>query len=158
MTVKADPRPRRRTSVQIERSLQRKVMLRLARYPLIVLPTPNSMFIPTRSPAEKELVKRVVYQMKNNGMLVSGAPDLMVMWGSCCEHLGEEYPVTSCGCIELKRPASSDLLAKRAAGRPSESQRAFAERCHDLGINHCYASSWDEVRAALIEWGAPVTD
>jgi hypothetical protein len=130
---------------QIERALQAEVMLRLRYYPVIALPIPNSMFIPTRSPAEKEMTRRIVYQMKNSGMLVAGAPDLAVLWRG------------GAGFIELKRPASTDLLGnKRAAGRPSERQVEFAERCAELHINHAYCSSWDEVRAALTGWGAPV--
>jgi hypothetical protein len=131
-------------------------MLRLRAYPVIALPIPNSMFIPTRSPAEKGMVKRVVYQMKNAGMLVAGVSDLVVLWG--CFVMGDSSNAQGgAGCIELKRPASTDLLGnKRAAGRPSERQVEFAERCAELHINHAYCSSWDEVYAALMEWGAPL--
>lgn len=149
-------RPPRRATVQIERALQQECMLRLARYPVITLPIPNSMAL---SGLDHRLAARIVAQMKQRGMLVPGAPDLVVLWGEAewtALSSSRFLPVTRAGLIELKRPATADLLTKRPAGRPSEAQQAFADRAAELGINHAFCTSWDEVRAALIAWGAPV--
>jgi hypothetical protein len=131
-------------TVQLERVLQQEIMLRLKALPVIAIPIPNSMFIPTRSPAEKELVKRVVYQMKNRGMLVPGACDIALMWAG------------GSAAIELKRPKTRDLLQTRPAGRPSDSQLAFERRCIELAIHHAYISSWPELSERLREWGVPM--
>jgi hypothetical protein len=132
-------------TTQIERTLQTEVMLRLraGAWPVIALPIPNGIWFPTRDEKERELVRRLIARMKADGMLVPGAPDLALVWG---EGRG--------GIIELKRPASRDLLGKHPAGRPSDAQRDIAERAADLGANHAYCSSWDDVRATLHAWGA----
>ena len=125
-----------------ERALQAEIMTRLRSWPVIALPIPNSLHLPRRTPDERAVIARVVYQMKNSGMLVTGSPDLVLFW---CD---------GAAMCELKRPASRDLLGKRKpAGRPSEGQKAMAQRCADLRIKHCYASSWQELRAKLHEWG-----
>ena len=148
-------RPTRRATTQIERALQQEVMLRLSRFPVIALPIPNSMSL---SGLDHRLAARIVAQMKQRGILVPGAPDLVVLWHESryVKAADDWYETTAAGLIELKRPATADLLTKRPAGRPSEAQRAFADRAAELGINHAFCSSWDEVRAALLGWGAPV--
>lgn len=125
-----------------ERTLQQEVMLRLRAWPVVALPIPNGIWIPARNEAERSLVARIVARMKADGMLIAGAPDLVILW---------------CGgaaMIELKRPASRDLLGNsKPAGRPSETQKEMARRCADLRIKHAYVTSWAELQARLTEWG-----
>src|SRR6185437_6601078 len=125
-----------------ERLLQQEIMMRLRAWPVVALLIPNGIWIPARDDVERSLVARIVARMKADGMLVPFSPDLVLFW---------------CGgaaMCELKRPASRDLLGKhKPAGRPSEGQKAMAQRCADLRIKHCYASSWQELKARLHEWG-----
>ncbi len=129
--------------VQIERALQQEVMLRLMalRPKCVIVPVPNSIWIPTRSPAERAMAARIISQMKKSGQLLPGAADLLVLWG------------TGSGAIELKRPPTRTLLGKLPGGRPSESQKDFATLCRAQGVRHCYATSWEEVHTALFIWG-----
>jgi hypothetical protein len=133
-------------SAQIERALQQEVMTRLraGAYPVLAMSIPNGVFLPAHSKEEREIAARIISQMKASGQLVPGAPDLAVFFRGGHGAL-----------IELKRPASRDLLGNRIpAGRPSQEQRHFAERAADLGVHHAFCTSWDEVRARLAEWGA----
>ena len=108
---------------QIERSLQSEILYRLNRYPVVAIPVPNGIWLPARTDAEKDIVKRLIARMKSDGMLVPGAPDLVL--------LGEKGAL----CVELKREPSRDLLMKRPRGRLSPEQRAFKQRCFDAGIS-----------------------
>lgn len=133
-------------TTQAERTLQSEVMLRLraGAWPVIALPVPNSIFFPARNDQERSIIRRVIAQMKAAGFLVPGAPDIVLLWRG------------GGGMIELKRPASRDLLGKRTpAGRPSVEQQEMAEIASILGVPHAYCTSWDEVRGRLIAWGAP---
>ena len=133
---------RRAMTVQAERILQQEIMLRFKSWPIIALPIPNGIFIGGRSAAERTMAARVISKMKAQGMLVPGAPDLCLFWRG------------GAGLVELKRPASVDLMGVRhAAGRPSEAQRMLAHLAAELGVRHCYATSWDELKAQLAEWG-----
>jgi hypothetical protein len=130
--------------IAAERSLQAEIVARLAvsTWPLIALPIPNGLWIPARGPAEKSLVARLVARMKADGMLVPGAPDLVLFWRD------------GGALVELKRPKSRDLLGRIApAGRPSAAQGELAERAARLGINHAIVHSWEELRQRLGEWG-----
>ncbi len=128
-------------TLQLERALQQEIMLRLKALPVIAIPVPNSFFVPVRTEAEKALVKRLVHQMKLRGLLLSGACDIVLLWGG------------GSACVELKRPKTSDFLKTRPAGRPSDSQIAFENRCVELGIHHAYVTSWEALRERLREWG-----
>lgn len=128
-------------TTQIERALQQEVVLKLRVWPVLALPIPNGMFIPARTESERVLVARIINRMKSDGMLIPGAPDLVVLWNG------------GGGMIELKRPAARSLLTKTAAGRPSQSQLTMAERAAELGIKHAFCTSWDKVKDRLTEWG-----
>ena len=128
-------------TLQAERALQAEVMLRLRAWPVIALPIPNSVYFPARTDAERAVIGRVISQMKNTGMLVPGAPDLILIWRD------------GAAMVELKRPKASDLLGKRPAGRPTEAQIGMERRAADLGIKHAYVTSWDELHDRLGEWG-----
>ncbi len=136
----------RRKNVQIEKALQAEVMIRLRTYSVVCVPIPNSTFLPARTAAEKEMARRLIGQAKKAGMLSSGAGDLVVLgsWAG-----GRRTG----GFIELKRPEEITLLGKRPAGKLSETQRTFRDRCAEAGVNWAMCSSWDEVRAALQRWG-----
>ena len=127
---------------QAERFLQREVMIRLRHAPLdaLVIGSTNGIFIPARTAAEKVLARRVVHQMKLDGMLTPGAPDLLFLWRD------------GCGGIELKRPASTRLFDKRPKGRASPEQLAFKARCFELGVPYAICDSWESVRDTLVLW------
>jgi hypothetical protein len=118
-------------------------MLRLGslRPDCVIVPVPNGVYIPARSQTERALAARLISQMKAEGQLLPGAPDLLVLWD------------TGSGAIELKRPAEHTLIGKRAAGRPSDAQKEFAALCAEKNVRHTYATSWVEVQAALSNWG-----
>jgi len=105
----------------------------------LAIPIPNGVWLPARSEAEKDIVKRLIARMKTDGMLVPGAPDLILM--------GEQRAV----CVELKRSASRDLFGRKPKGRLSPEQKAFEQRCVDCGVEYIVASSWDDVAAVLSE-------
>ena len=88
---------------------------------------------------ERDLVRRIVARMRNDGMLTPGAPDLVIM--------GEKRAV----CVELKRPASRDLFGRKPRGRLSPEQRAFRDRCVDCGVEYLVADCWEDVAAVLPE-------
>lgn len=124
---------------QIERALHAEIMLRLrlAKPRCTWFPVPNGLFFPAKTPAERSLVARIVHRMKVSGMLTPGVSDLVFLWKG------------GCGCIELKRPASVGV----PKGTLSEAQLGFKETCEMLGVPYRIATAWDDVKAALIEWG-----
>lgn len=128
---------------QAERILQREIMARLKHAPLkaLVVPSPNGIYIPQRTPAERTLAARIVHQLKLDGQIMPGASDLTVLWKG------------GCGCIELKRAESKRLFDKQRRGVLSPVQKAFRQQCLDLGINYAVCSSWPEVRELLKGWG-----
>jgi len=128
---------------QLERALQREVMFRLARAPLdaMVIGSANGAYFPARTPHERELVKRIVYQLKLDGAINPGVADLTVLWKD------------GSGFIELKRPASKLLFEKVTKGRASRDQIEFRERCQRFGIPYQICESWGDVRDTLVDWG-----
>jgi len=126
-------------TTQIERSLQSEILYRLARYPVVAVPVPNGLWIPSHNEAERVVVARVVNRMKTDGMLLPGSPDLCIA--------GERRAVM----VELKRPASRDLFGRKPKGRLSPEQKAFQQRCVDCGVEYIVASSWDDVQCMLHE-------
>jgi hypothetical protein len=132
-------------TVQAERVLQQEVQLRLraGNWPVIAIPVPNGIWIPARTPAERAMVARIIARMKADGLLLPGAFDLAILWAN------------GGGMIDLKRDRSVDMFGKvRPAGRPTEEQSELAKRAADLGINHAFCSSWEDVSKRLREWGA----
>ena len=126
-------------TTQLERSLQSEILYRLNRYPVVAIPVPNGIWLPARDEQERALVARLMARMKSDGMLVPGAPDLVLM--------GEKGAL----CVELKREASRDLLVKRPKGRLSPEQKAFRQRCVDCGVDYAVASTWEDVACLLPE-------
>ena len=126
-------------TTQLEKALTQEVMYRIKRYPVIAVPVPNSVYFPARTEAERSIISRVVSQMKNDGMLVPGSPDLIL--------LGEKGAL----CCELKRSASRDLFGRRPKGRLSPEQRAFRDRCVDCGVAYLVAECWEDVAVRLSE-------
>lgn len=126
-------------TTQLERSLQTEILYRLNRYPVVAVPSANGMWIPAHNEAERAVVARVVNRMKTDGMLTPGAPDLVIA--------GEKRAVM----VELKRPASRDLLGRRPRGRLSPEQKAFRDRCIDCGVEYLVAECWEDVQFVLPE-------
>ena len=133
----------RRAYRQEERSLQAEIVMRLRAWPIVVIAVPNGVWL-ARTEAERPLAARIVNQMKRTSMLTPGAPDLSLHW---------------CGgsaLVEIKTPASTDLLGKRRpGGQLSEAQRSFAERAEHYGVRWAVVRSWDELHARLVEWQVP---
>jgi hypothetical protein len=129
--------------IQAERTLHEEVMLRLrpVQPDCLIVPVPNGAFFPSHTPAERSVINRLIARMKDEGQMLPGAADLLVLWDN------------GSGAIELKRPAERTLLGKQSAGRPSDAQKAFAAACAAHGVRHVYAHSWDEVYGALADWG-----
>ena len=130
---------RSRASTALERSLQSEILLRLNRYPVVAIPVPNGIWLPSHNEAEKAVVARLMARMKTDGMLAPGAPDLVL--------LGERRAV----CIELKRGASRDLFGRKPKGRLSPEQKAFRDRCVDAGVEYLVADCWEDVQVVLPE-------
>jgi hypothetical protein len=126
-------------TTKLERSLQQDVLYRLARYPVVAIPVPNGIWLPAHNEAERAVVARLMARMKTDGMLVPGAPDLVLM--------GEKRAL----CIELKRSASRDLFGRKPRGRLSPEQRAFRDRCVDCGVEYIVAECWEDVQCMLPE-------
>ena len=126
-------------TTQLERNLQTEILYRLARYPVVAVPVPNGIWLPAHNEAERAVVARLMARMKTDGMLVPGAPDLILM--------GEQRAV----CVELKRSASRDLFGRKPKGRLSPEQKAFEQHCIDCGVEYIVASSWDDIAAVLPE-------
>jgi hypothetical protein len=131
-------------TVQAERTLLAEVLLRLRAggYPVLALATPNGLHIPARTEDERAIKARMINRMRADGMMVAGAPDLVLLWAG-----GGAF-------VELKRPASHDIFGHHAAGVASPDQKEFAARCQRLGINHAFCRSWDGFKERLVEWGA----
>jgi hypothetical protein len=126
-------------TTQLERNLQTEILYRLARYPVVAVPVPNGIWLPAHNEAERAVVARLMARMKTDGMLVPGAPDLILM--------GEQRAV----CVELKRSASRDLFGRKPKGRLSPEQKAFRERCIDTGVEYIVAECWEDVQCVLPE-------
>ena len=126
-------------TTQLERSLQTELLYRLARYPVVAIPIPNGIWLPAHNESERAVVARLMARMKTDGMLVPGAPDLVIA--------GERGAVM----CELKRPASRDLFGRKPKGRLSPEQKAFEQRCVDCGVEYLVASSWEDIAAVLPE-------
>jgi len=126
-------------TTKLERSLQQEVLYRLARYPVVAIPVPNGIWLPSHNEAEKAVVARLMARMKTDGMLTPGAPDLVL--------LGERGAV----CVELKRSASRDLFGRKPRGRLSPEQRAFRDRCINTGVDYLVADCWEDVQCMLPE-------
>ena len=124
-------------STQLERSLQAEILLRLNRYPVVAVPSANGIYLPARSEQEQAIVARIINRMKSDGMLLPGAPDLVLLGGR------------GALCVELKRPASRDLFMQRAKGRLSPEQKEFQRRCVNAGVEYIVATSWDDVECRL---------
>lgn len=130
--------------VEAERTLLAEILLRLraSGFPVIALATPNGVHIPARTEEERQARARLVARMKADGMLLAGAPDLVLLWPG------------GGGFVELKRPAHRDIFGWHAAGAAGEDQKAFAARCARLGVHHAFCRSWEELLDRLGEWGA----
>lgn len=126
-----------------ELQLQREVVTRLRFAPLdaILVGSPNGFYIPARTAEERQLARRLVHQLKRDGMLTPGAPDLLFLWGD------------GCAGIELKRPEEKRLFDKQRRGVVSPEQTAFRMRCFELHVRYAVCESWPEVRDMLIAWG-----
>jgi hypothetical protein len=118
-------------------------LFRLKRYPVLGIPIPNSIYFPARNDAERQIIARVVSQMKSSGQILPGAPDIVAMWSG------------GAGMLEIKRAASKDLFGRRQpAGRASPEQKEMEKRAAAIGVNYAFVHSWDEARDKLHEWGA----
>jgi len=124
-------------TTQLERNLQTEILYRLNRYPVVAIPVPNGIWLPSHNEAERAVVARLMARMKSDGMLTPGSPDLVLM--------GEKRAV----CVELKRGASRDLFGRRPKGRLSPEQKTFRQRCVDCGVEYIVASSWEDVQCVL---------
>lgn len=124
-------------TIQLERTLQIEIGLRLNRYPVVWCAVPNGVYIPARDLAERDIAARIVNRMKADGALTPGAPD-MVIAGA------KGVLMTEC-----KRPRTRDLLTVRPAGRLSPEQREFRDRCERAGVRYVVAHSWDDVESGL---------
>ncbi len=124
-------------TTQIERGLQTEAMLRLRMLPVVAIPIPNGVWIPSRTPEERNIAARIIARMKSDGMLLPGAPDLVIA--------GPRGAILA----ELKRGASRDLFTKRPAGRQSDDQREFQKRCEALGVRYVIVHDWSEIKQAI---------
>lgn len=124
-----------------EKTLQAEIMLRLRAYPVVAAPIPNGVWLPARSPAERTMAARIISQMKKMGLLLPGAPDIVVIGAG------------GAGFLELKRAAEKTLLGRTPKGQLSSDQRDFRDQCQALGVNWAVCTSWDEVSATLKSWG-----
>jgi len=127
-----------------ERVLQREIMLRLGAgpWPVIAAPIPNGIYIPAHNDEERRLVGRIVRRMKDDGMLLPGAGDMIVASAAAACFL------------ELKRPAERDLFGRRSVrGQLSDGQREFRRRCDVAGVPYAVAHDWREALEALRRHG-----
>ncbi len=115
-------------------------MLRLNAYPVIAVPCPNGLFIPTRSDNEKKIVARIIAAMKRDGMMIVGAPDLLVV------------SAKRGGFLELKRPAERTMFFNSPQGRLSLEQKQFQGRCAQFNVPYAVVTTWKEAHSALREW------
>jgi hypothetical protein len=129
--------------MQIERAIQQEILIRLraSGLPVLAVPIPNSLYFPARTEAERRIIARIVAQMKNEGSILPGASDLILIWAA------------GAACVEIKRPARAALFGKQRAGRQSDAQKAFAAACAAFGVRYVIVESWEQVWAHLVEWG-----
>jgi hypothetical protein len=130
-----------RAYVQAERSLQEEFLWRLKQYPVLAFTTPNGLYIPCRTDDERRIRARLIARMKADGMLLAGAPDLVLLWQN------------GAALVETKRPAFKDIFGYHPAGSPSEDQKQFAVRAQQLGLRHAYCSTWHHLEDRLMDWG-----
>jgi|SRR5262245_14744823 len=134
-------------TTQIERVLQQECMIRLhsaavrGELRAIYYPIPNGVFLPARTNVERTLAARIVHQLKIQGGMVPGAPDLVFL----ARH-------GSAG-IELKRPTAKLLFETRRRGTLSKEQREQRDRFEAMGVHWAVCTSWEEVSEALVDWG-----
>lgn len=112
-------------------------MWRLNSCPVVTISVPNSIYFPARSQAERDIISRVVSQMKSTGQITVGAPDLCVA------------SAKGCVFIELKRPRTKDLFTVRPKGRLSDDQKIFQARCTAAGVRYVVAYDWADVERSL---------
>lgn len=124
-------------ATQLERSLHTEVLYRLNRYPVVAIPSANGMYLPARDEHERAIVARIVNRMKTDGMMLPGAPDLVLL------------SAKSALCVELKRPVSRDLFMRRPKGRLSPEQKDFRDRCAAVGVRYTVAHCWEDVVGSL---------
>lgn len=138
---------KRRSYVQVERPLHEDIATRLkilrnqGMLRCVYFPVPNGVFIPARTEEEKNLVRRIIYQMKNAGLLLPGVADWIFLWD------------TGCGTLEEKKPPTRTLLGTSPRGRLSVPQIAFGDWCQEMGVDHRVVEDWAGVLKALKEWG-----
>jgi hypothetical protein len=130
-----------RAYVQAERSLQEEFLWRLKGYPVLPLITPNGLWIPARTDDERLIRARIINRMKTSGMLLNGAPDMILLWQG------------GAALVETKRPGFKDIFGYHPPGTASEDQQEFARRAERLGIRHAYCSSWEQLADCLLDWG-----
>jgi VRR-NUC domain len=121
----------------IERSLQVEIAYRLKRYPVVAVPVPNGLWVPSHNEGERAVVARIINRMKTDGMLVPGSPDLCIAGAK------------SAIFVELKRSRTRDLLTVRPKGRLSPEQREFRDRCERAGVRYVVAYEWADVERSL---------
>jgi hypothetical protein len=134
-------------TTQIERTLQQECMIRLhsaavrGELRAIYYPIPNGVYLPSRTNVERTLAARIVHQLKMQGGMTPGAPDLVFLARHCS------------GGIELKRPTAKLLFETRRRGVLSREQREQRDRFASMGVNWAVCTSWEEVHDSLVEWG-----
>lgn len=124
-------------TAQLERSLQVELAWRLKPFPVVAVPVPNGLWIPSHNESERAVVARIIARMKTDGMLLPGSPDLCVLGAKAGLY------------CELKRPVSRDLFGRRPKGRLSPEQREFRDRCAAAGVRYVVATSWADVEPEL---------
>jgi hypothetical protein len=127
-----------------ERVLQREIMLRLTAgpWPVIPAPIPNGIYLPAHDEDERRIVGRLMKRLKDDGMLLPGAADLVVLGRAAGLYL------------ELKRPTERDLFGRKTVrGQLSAGQKEFRRRCERAGVPYEVAYTWDGALAALRRHG-----
>lgn len=123
--------------MRAESSLQAEIMYRLAaQHPeLVAVAIPNGAYFFGSDRARAAIM---VKSWKRSGLLTPGAGDLVLAGRG------------SAAFVEIKTPARSDLLGKkRGAGKLSDEQRAFRDRCAACGVPYFVVRSWQEVEDAI---------
>ena len=124
-------------TTQLERSFQIEVAYRLKRYPVVSVPVPNGLWVPSHTEAERAVVARIINRMKTDGMLVPGSPDLCIA--------GRNGTIMA----ELKRSKSRDLFTVRPAGKQSPAQREFQTKCEAVGVRYIVAYEWATIEDSI---------
>ncbi len=130
-------------TAQIERALQQEIAWRLKALPVVAVAIPNSIYIPTRDPAERDIAARIIRRMKTDGMFTVGAADMVLV--------GPKGGVF----VELKRPRSRDLLTVRPKGRLSDDQKLFRDRCVAASVRYAVVHDWAELEPIVTELYSP---